>query len=148
MNFLWKNIETFKDHFFLSSDGIFNALEWIFMKKYWNFQRSFFSWFRCDIQCTCRNFHEKILKLSKIIFFLVQMSYSMHLNEFSWKNIETSKIIFFLVQMWYSMHLQEFSWQNIETFKDHYFLSSDVIFNALAWIFMKKYWNFQRSFFS
>ena len=35
--------------------------------------------------------------------------------------------------MWYSMHLHEFSWKIIETFKDHFFLSSDVIFNALAY---------------
>ena len=93
------------------------------------------------------NFHVKILKLWKIIFFLVQMWYEMHFYEFSWKNIETSKDHFFLVQMWYAMHFHEFSWKNFETFKDHFFLSSDVICNALSWIFMKKYWNFQRSFF-
>jgi hypothetical protein len=113
--FSWKNIETSKDHFFLSSDVICNALSWIFMKKYWNFQRSFFSEFRCDMQCTFMNFHEKIMKLAKIIFFLVQM--------------------------WYAMHFHEFSWKNIKTFKDHFFLSSDVICNVLSWIFMKKYWN-------
>jgi hypothetical protein len=126
--FSWTNIKTFKDHFFLVQMWYAmhcHALAWIFMKKYWTFKVHFF--LGSDVRFntlsgTCMNFHEKILKLSKIIFFLVEM--------------------------WYAMHLHEFSWKNIETFKDHFFLSSDVICNALAWIFMKKYWNFQRSFFS
>jgi hypothetical protein len=119
--FSWKNIELSKFFFFLSSDVRFIALAGIFMKKYWTF---------------------------KVHFFLVQMWDSMHLHEFSWKNFEISKFFFFLVQMWDSTHLQEFSWKNIKLSKFFFFLSSDVRFNALAWIFMKKYWTVKVLFFS
>jgi hypothetical protein len=92
----------------------FNALAGIFMKKYWIVKVLFFSWFRCEIQCICMNFHEKILKCQSSFSFLIQMWDSMHLHEFSWKNIELSKFFFFLVQMWDSMNMHEFSWKNIE----------------------------------
>jgi hypothetical protein len=123
-HFSWKNIEMSKFFFFLSSDVRFNAHAWIFMKKYKTFKVLFLSLFGCEIQCTkeCMNFHEKIL------------------------NCQSS--FFFLVHMWDSMHLQEFSWKNINLSKFFFFLSSDVRFNALEGIFMKKYWTFKVLFFS
>ena len=122
-----KKYWTFKVLFFLSSDVRFNALAWIFMKKYWTFKVHFFvSW---DVRFNALGIFMKkywTVKMwdSNFFSFLVLMWDSMHMHEFSWKNIELSKFTFFLVQMWV------------------------MRFNALAWIFMKKYWTFKVHFFS
>jgi hypothetical protein len=75
--FSWK--KNFQSSFFPSSDVIFKYYLCIFMnfrEKISNFQSSFFSKFRCEIQVLFMRFHEfswKNIKLSKFVLFPVQM---------------------------------------------------------------------------
>ena len=87
-----------------------------FHEKISNFQSSFFSQFRCEIQ----------------VFF-------MRFHEFSWKYIKLSKFILFPVQMWDSSIFHALSWiftKKYQTFKVHFFPSLDVRFKYFSCAFM------------
>ena len=125
-----EKILNFQKSLFLSSDKRFNALAYTcmdFHEKILNFQSLLFSYFSCEIQCIVMHLHLlfswKNIELSKFTFFLVRceiQSICIHMQEFSWKNIKLSKFNFFFFNMTNSMHC-----------------------HALAWIFIKKYWNFK-----
>ena len=129
-----KKYQTFKVHFFPSSDVRFKYFSCAFMnfhEKISNFQSSFFSQFRCEIQVLFMRFHE-----------------------FSWKYIKLSKFTFFLIQMWDSSIFHALSWiftKKYQFLKVHTFPSSDVRFKYYSCAFMnfhEKISNFQSSFFS
>jgi hypothetical protein len=161
--FSWKNIKLSKFTFFpvqMWVSSIIHALSWIFMKKYQTFKFHFFP--SSDVRfkyysCAFMNFHEKISNFQSSLFsqfrceFLVLF---MRFHEFSWKNIKLLKFTLFPVQMWDLSIIHAFSWifmKKYQTFKVHLFPSSDVRFKYYSCAFInfhEKISNFQSSLIS